>query len=197
MAESDRETEWAGAMRAALVGDADAYRLFLRSVTPYLRRLARQSCARFGASASDAEDAVQEALLAIHLKRSTWDPARPITPWLSAIVRNKLVDMLRRIGQPAVPIDDLVDVLAAEEAGPNPEAGDIERLIGKLKERQRAVVQMVSLEGCSAFEAATRLGMSETGVRVALHRALKSLAALYEAGAGRAMPKRARDQGRG
>lgn len=186
--ESDREHEWATAMRSALAGDADAYRHFLHSVTPYLRRLARHSSARFRASSSDAEDAVQEALLAIHLKRSTWDTTRPITPWLSAIVRNKLIDMLRRSGQAAVPIDDVLDELAAEE--PAPEAMDIERLIGRLKERQRAVVQMVSLEGCSAREAAVRLGMSETGVRVALHRALKSLATLYEAGTGRMAPKR-------
>ena len=179
-------------MRAGLGGDADAYRRFLQSITPYLRRLARQSCAQFGASTSDAEDAVQEALLAIHLKRSTWDTVRPITPWLSAIVRNKLIDILRRLRQPAVPIDDLIDVLAAED-GPNPEAGDVERLIGKLKNQQQAVVRMVSLEGCSALEVATRLGMTETGVRVALHRALKSLAVLYEAGAGRVMPKPARD----
>lgn len=169
-------------MKAALAGDADAYRRFLQSITPHLRALARRSCARFGASTSDAEDAVQEALLAIHLKRSTWDPGRPITPWISVIVRNKLIDMLRRAGQRTVPIDDLVDVLQAEDSAPSGEAGDIERLIGQLKEQQRAVVQMVSIEGCSAREAATRLGMSETGVRVALHRALKSLAALYEAG---------------
>lgn len=182
-------------MRGALGGDAQAYRRFLQSVTPYLRRLARQSCARFGASDSDAEDAVQEALLAIHLKRSTWDSDRPITPWLSTIVRNKLVDVLRRAGRPAVPIDDLADVLAAEETGPHPDVGDIERLIGKLKDQQRAVVQMVSLEGCSAREAAARLGMSETGVRVALHRALKSLANLYQAGAGAAMPNQARGPG--
>ncbi|MCS0496448.1 sigma-70 family RNA polymerase sigma factor [Ancylobacter sp. MQZ15Z-1] len=197
MEESAREEEWAALMRAALAGDAGTYRRFLQSITPYLRRLAQQSCARFGASASDAEDAVQEALLAIHLKRGTWDPARPITPWLSAIVRNKLIDMLRRAGQPAVPIDNLVEVLPAGEAGSAPEAGDIERLIGKLKDQQRSVVRMVSLEGCSAREAATRLGMSETGVRVALHRALKSLASLYEAGAGRAMANRARDPGGG
>ena len=183
-------------MKMALAGDADSYRRFLRSITPYLRTLARQSCARFGASTNDAEDAVQEALLAIHLKRSTWDPARPITPWISVIVRNKLIDMLRRSGERTVSIDDLVDVLQDEDSAQNPEAGDIERLIGQLKDQQRAVVRMVSIEGYSAREAATRLGMSETGVRVALHRALRALAALYEAGSRRDAADRPRSSGR-
>lgn len=139
---------------------------------------------RFGTSAADAEDAVQEALLAIHLKRSTWDPARPITPWLSIIVRNKLIDVMRRSGQRTVSIDDLAEILPAEEISASTEAGDMERLLGKLKEQQRAVIQAVTVEGFTAHEAATRLGMSETGVRVSLHRALKALAALYQANAG-------------
>ncbi|TCK23453.1 RNA polymerase sigma-70 factor (ECF subfamily) [Ancylobacter aquaticus] len=184
MRQASREGEWSTSMRAALAGDADAYRRFLHAVTPHLRTLARQSCARFGAPATDAEDAVQEALLAIHLKRSTWDPARPITPWISVIVRNKLIDVLRRSGQGTVPIDDLVDMLPANDAFACAEPGEVERLMGKLKTQQRAVIQAVTVEGCSAREAATLLGMSETGVRVSLHRALRALAALYQTHAG-------------
>ncbi|MCJ8141865.1 sigma-70 family RNA polymerase sigma factor [Ancylobacter sp. A5.8] len=184
MTRADRESEWAADMRAALAGDADAYRHFLQSVTPHLRAMARSNCAKYGAPASDVEDIVQETLLAIHLKRSTWDPVRPITPWISVIVRNKLIDMLRRSARHTVPIDDFAEVLAADEPADDTPAAQIGRLIGRLKDRQRAVVQAVSIEGCTTREAAARLSMSETGVRVTLHRALKALATLQQSKPG-------------
>lgn len=184
MTKADRESEWAADMRAALAGDAVAYRRFLQSVTPHLRAMARRNCVRYGAPASDAEDVVQEALLAIHLKRRTWDPARPISPWISVIVRNKLIDMLRRSVRLTVPVDEFADVLATEEPADELPAIQIGNLIGRLKDRQRAVVQAVSIEGCTTRGAAARLSMSETGVRVTLHRALKALAALHQAKLG-------------
>lgn len=180
----DREREWAADMRAALSGDAQAYRRFLHSVTPHLRAMARRNCARYGAPACDAEDVVQEALLAIHLKRRTWDPERAITPWIAVIVRNKLIDALRRSLRRTVPIDGLDDRLAAGEPAQEATAAHIGSLLGRLKDSQRAVVQAVSIEGCTAREAAARLSMSETGVRVTLHRALRALAALNQANPG-------------
>jgi RNA polymerase sigma factor (sigma-70 family) len=107
-----REEVWTDLMHAALTGDAVAYRQFLLTVTPYLRALARRRCERVGAPVSDAEDIVQEVLLAVHLKRGTWDQTRPIGPWISTIVRNKMIDTLRRRGrQITVPIDDVVDMI--------------------------------------------------------------------------------------
>src|SRR5882757_2472351 len=102
-------------MRAAIAGDAGAYRLFLEAVTPYLRALALRRGARFGAPGSDAEDVVQEVLLAIHLKRGSWDAARPIGPWISTIVRNKMIDSMRRRGRHVnIPIDDVIATLEAD-----------------------------------------------------------------------------------
>ena len=116
MKHSAREEEWAGWMRSAMDGDTQAYHRFLSAVTPHLRAMARRRCDQFGAPASEAEDVVQEVLLAVHLKRGSWDPARPIGPWLSTIVRNKLIDSLRRRGRHIdVPIDDVMATLEAEE----------------------------------------------------------------------------------
>jgi RNA polymerase sigma factor (sigma-70 family) len=167
-------------MRAAISGDEIAYRLFLEAVTPHLRALARQRCERFGVPQSDAEDIVQEVLLAVHLKRGTWDQSRPIGPWLSAIVRNKLIDILRRQGRHiSVPIEDVIEWLPAEEQSDGLERQDIERMLGQLKQQQRDIVQSISVNGMSVRETASRLRMTEGAVRVALHRALKTLAALY------------------
>ncbi|MFE0753893.1 sigma-70 family RNA polymerase sigma factor [Inquilinus sp. NPDC058860] len=180
MSDPLREDQWATWMRAAIAGDAGAYRLFLQAVTPHLRAMARRRGALFGGSADDAEDVVQEVLLAIHLKRGSWDPSRPIGPWISVIVRNKMIDALRRRGRHVdVPIEDVIDTLAAEAPPDGLEQRDVDRLLSRLQDRQRDIVRSISVEGGSVRETAGRLGMTEGAVRVALHRALKALAALY------------------
>ena len=180
MAKAGREEEWAGLLRAALHGDEQAYRQFLVTVTPYLRAMAARRCAQYGVPSSETEDVLQEVLLAIHLKRGTWDMERPIGPWLSIIVRNKLIDILRRRGKRVdVPIEDVIDTLAAEDESPNLDTMDAERLIARLRPPQDDIVRSISLNGVSIRDTAKRLGMTEVAVRVALHRALKSLASLY------------------
>jgi RNA polymerase sigma factor (sigma-70 family) len=177
---SAREEEWAGWMRRAVDGDAQAYHRFLSAVAPHLRAMARRRCDQFGAPASEAEDVVQEVLLAVHLKRATWDPSRPIGPWLSTIVRNKLIDSLRRRGRHVnVPIEDVIETLEAEEQTGALDRLDAEHMLERLKNPQRDIVRSISIEGAGVRETAERLRMSEGAVRVALHRALKSLAALY------------------
>ena len=49
-----------------------------------------------GLGVEDSEDIVQDALLAMHLKRDTWDDSQPLEPWLRAIAHHKMVDHLRR-----------------------------------------------------------------------------------------------------
>lgn len=167
-------------MRLARQGNEDAYRQLLGRVSVWLRGVARRGLAAAGRSAADCEDVVQETLLAMHLKRDTWDETQPLEPWLRAIARHKLVDHLRRRGfRDHVSIDDQADILAVED-GPDTEArADSRRLLGSLPDRQRRIVEEISLEGRRAGEVALRLGMSEGAVRVTLHRALKTLAAVY------------------
>lgn len=178
--QSVREQQWADWMRSAIDGDAQAYNRFLLAVTPRLRMMARRRCEQFGAPAGEAEDIVQEVLLAVHLKRGSWDPARPIGPWLSTIVRNKLIDSLRRRGRRiSVPIEDVVETLEAPSDTDNFDRQDALTLLQRLKDPQRDIVRSISIEGAGVRETAVRLKMSEGAVRVALHRALKSLATLY------------------
>ena len=165
-------------MRRAVDGDAQAYHRFLSAVAPHLRAMARRRCDQFGAPASEAEDVVQEVLLAVHLKRATWDPSRPIGPWLSTIVRNKLIDSLRRRGRHVnVPIEDVIETLEAEEQTGALDRLDAEHMLERLKNPQRDIVRSISIEGAGVRETAERLRMSEGAVRVALHRGLASLAA--------------------
>lgn len=180
MAKAGREEEWAVLLRAALGGDEASYRRFLVTVTPYLRALAARRCAQYGLPAGETEDVLQEVLIAVHLKRGTWDTQRPLGPWLSIIVRNKLIDILRRRGKRVdVPIEDMLETLAADEAPSGLDTMDAERLISRLRPPQDDIVRSISLNGASIRETAERLKMTDVAVRVALHRALKALASLY------------------
>lgn len=180
MVAASQDADWTQWMRAALAGDSDAYRQFLLSVTPYIRAVARKRCRNAGAADSEAEDIVQEVLLTVHLKRGTWDPSRPISPWISAIIRNKVIDSFRRRGRMInIPIDDVTDHLQADEPKQDIAATEIDALLGQLKLAQRDIVQSISINGDSIQETAARLKMSEGAVRVSLHRALKALGALY------------------
>jgi RNA polymerase sigma-70 factor (ECF subfamily) len=71
---------------------------------------------RLGAGCSDAEDLVQETLIAIHARRATFDRARLFTPWAYAMARSKLVDYLRRSRvRAAVSMDDCEEFFAMDE----------------------------------------------------------------------------------
>jgi RNA polymerase sigma-70 factor (ECF subfamily) len=183
MSISSKENDWAGWMRAAMSGDAGAYRHLLVSLAPHIRAVVRSRCRSWGAPESEVEDIVQEVLLTIHLKRGTWDQSRPIGPWIAAIARNKLIDALRRRRQITVPIEDFADSLQAEDAAPELSTRDIDTLLGSLKPQQRDIVRSISLNGTSIRDTADRLQMTEGAVRVALHRALKALAAFYRSSA--------------
>ena len=116
----------------------------------------------------------------MHLKRDTWDETQPIGPWVRAIARYKLVDHLRRRGfHDHLDIDALADALPSRHDAEAETAIDSRQLLASLPERQRRIVEEISIEGRRAAEVATRLGMSEGAVRVTLHRALKALAIAY------------------
>jgi RNA polymerase sigma-70 factor (ECF subfamily) len=173
----EREKHWAELMDQSLNGDAGAYQRLLVLLTVAVRNAVR---GRVRLAGLEAEDVVQEVLLALHLKRGTWIPGTPLAPWVAAIARNKIVDALRRRGRRTeVPLDTVLESLWFEEAHSQEHAHDLERALARLNHRQREVVRAVSLEGHTAQEAAARLQISEGAVRVTLHRSVKALAATF------------------
>ena len=172
-----RETLWAEWMRAAMEGDTAAYDRFLRDAAQALRGLVRRGLARVGASPSETEDVVQDILIAVHLKRHTWDRSRPIGPWISGIARYKIIDNMRRRGfRTELPIEDFAEILPADSEAEPTAARDVARSLASLPEGQRKVVQSIAVDGVSIAETAKNLNMSEGAVRVSLHRGLGALA---------------------
>lgn len=178
----NREREWAEWMRASLNGDAASYSRLLEQLAPALRVTVRGAASRFSLPLADVEDIVQETLLAVHLKRHTWKQTEPLAPWLRAIARNKLIDNLRRRGRGGrvdVPLDGILETLAAPEPETHLTPADADKLLAAINGRQREVVRAIAVEGLTATETAARLGVSEGAIRVALHRGLAAIAAAF------------------
>ena len=173
------EAELKNLMVAGLGGDAAAHRNLLGQLSWRLRGYYKIRLERIGRSATEAEDLVQEALLAIHVRRHTYDPTEPFTPWVYAIARYKLIDHLRttRAQVSDVPIEDAEDVLAQDDHAGAESAYDLQRLLNGLPPKMRLAIQFVKIDGLSVAEAAIRGHMSESAVKINVHRGLKSLAA--------------------
>jgi RNA polymerase sigma-70 factor (ECF subfamily) len=145
-----------------------------------LRAYYKGKLAKIGRGAAEAEDLVQEAVLAIHIQRHTYDPGEPLTPWVHAIARYKLIDFLRRnrASVADVPIDEANEVTANDDHLSAESSFDVRRLLNHLPEKMRCSIEAVKLDGLSVAEAAQRCRISESGVKVNIHRGLKALAAL-------------------
>lgn len=158
-------------------GDSAAYHAFLKDLSVHLRAFFRK---RLTWLPDEVEDLVQETLLAVHNHRHTYHADQPLTPWVYAIARYKLADMLRRRkGREALhdPLDEEPDVPASSDSEAAEARRDIARLIEQLPDRLRLPIQYMKLDGLSVVEAARKSGMSESAVKVGVHRGLKMLAA--------------------
>ena len=163
----------------ALAGDNSAYTQFLTGSGARLRAYFRR---RMFAFPDDVEDLVQETLLAIHNQRHTYRAELPVTVWLHAIARYKLIDSLRaRSARAAINLpldDDVVDAFADEAPAAAESRRDLLELLAGLPDRFRLPIVYVKVEGLSVAEASARSGMSESAIKVAIHRGLKRLAAM-------------------
>jgi RNA polymerase sigma-70 factor (ECF subfamily) len=166
-----QEAEYRELMLAGLNGDGAAYRTLLQGLTRHLRGYFAR---RLDPAA--AEDAVQETLIAIHSRRATYDPAQPLTAWVYGIARYKLVDEFRRMKRrPTVPLEDAGALFAADETSAAIARRDAEKLLARLPEAKRRLVREVKLDGTSIADVSAQTGLSESAVKVTVHRALKAL----------------------
>ena len=174
------EVELRALMIAALDGDAEAHRELLSRLGARLRGYFKSRLKRINRGPVEAEDLVQEVLIAIHTRRHTYDRSQLLTPWVHAIARYKFVDHLRRTRATMndVAIDSVADVMARDDREAVESGVDLERLLDNISPKMRQAIQDVKLDGLSVREAAQRSGISESSVKVSVHRGLKILARL-------------------
>jgi RNA polymerase sigma factor (sigma-70 family) len=169
--------DWSALMARAQDGDRQAYRTLLENITPYVRKLATR-CFR---APSDIDDAVQDVLLTVHMVRHVYDPKRPFGPWLVAIANRRIIDRLRRetrrkAREVALTADHetFADPAANRNVGAFDEAV-LAQAIDRLPPDQRQTITMLKLKEMSLKEAAAASGRSVVALKVATHRAVKSL----------------------
>jgi len=177
------EVELKALMLASLDGEGASYRSLLDRLSSRLRAYYKGKLAHAGRGATEAEDLVQEVLLAIHLKRHTYDVGEPFTPWVHTIARYKLIDYLRRTRSTAsIPLDEGTEAMAQDDHADAESSHDIRKLLQRLPEKMRCSILCVKLEGRSVAEAAVQCGISESGVKINIHRGLRVLATFIRAG---------------
>ena len=169
-------------MILARTGNGRAMGDLLRGLSPRLRAYIRGQLLRSGRrEPADVEDVLQTVLLAIHAKQDTFDATQPLSGWVYAIARYKVVDHLRRTQHQwsDASIDDAAGIAAADETGAAEASRDLGVVLGRLPERTRSLIEDVKLRGLTASEAAARVGMTEAAVKVAIHRGLQRLFGIF------------------
>ncbi len=162
-------------MRKALDGDKRAYADLLRETARFKRPFLRKKLSL----ENEVDDLLQEILLSIHKARHTYDGLRPYKPWAYAIAKFRLLDFLRihyadRL-RSAVEVSEVENTLQGDVTECRIDYESINKEICKLPEKQALILQMMHQEGYTTKEVAEKIGMTETAVKVAAHRAHKAL----------------------
>lgn len=168
---------WGELLAAAQRGDAGAYRTFLTSIVPFARAVVR----RRTTVADMVEDIVQDVLLTVHRVRHTYEPGRPVKPWLAAIVTRRSIDAMRKRGR--VGAHELHNEAAyetyADPRANKAEAGESARTLAQMMDtltpRQKEALELVKLKEMSLAEASEASGQSVASLKVNIHRAIKRL----------------------
>lgn len=171
------ESRWSELLAAGQLGDAEAYRLFLLSIMPFVQGLARKRTR----SEDMAADVAQDVLLTVHRVRHTYEPGRPVKPWVAAIAVRRSIDAMRRRGRAGareVHNEPAYETYADPQANKE-EAGDPARTLAKmtsgLSRGQKEALELVKLKEMSLAEASAVSGQSVALLKVNIHRAIKKM----------------------
>jgi RNA polymerase sigma factor (sigma-70 family) len=172
---SETVDQWGQWMASAQAGDVKAYRALLEAIQPWLSRYFHRRV-----PPGNSDDLVQEAMIAIHRKRHSYDPSLRFGPWLAAVARYKWIDWLRGQTRRAE-VDLPADLAVAHNHGDAVlAAASVEQLLAKLKPAQSQVIRLVKVEGLSIEEASAATGQSQSLVKVNIHRGMQVLMKLLE-----------------
>jgi RNA polymerase sigma-70 factor (ECF subfamily) len=185
LSQSKDEQELSHLMRLTQSGDSGAYNQLLTRIEKMLQSYVRKSVRD-----DMAEDVIQEIILGIHAKRNTFNTEQFFLPWLYAIARYKVIDYIRAKGKREVLLIDPEDsesllasdiLLASDFFGvvDSFTVDDLESLFVDLPEKQREVIKSVKIDGLSIKETSTKLNLTESDIKISIHRALKTLKARY------------------
>lgn len=172
---TDKTADLEAMMRLAMAGDKQAYSGVLRETARFLRPFLAKRLSHH----AELDDLLQEILLSIHKARHTFDGERPYKPWAFAIAKFRLLDHLRAHYADhlhhAAELSDVENNLFEDVTESSLTYESIKEEIRLLPQRQATILKMMHQEGYTAKEVAAKIGMNESAVKVAAHRAYKVL----------------------
>ena len=179
----EREARWRAWMTAAQDGESVSYEKLLLELLPYVRNMVRRRLFDPGA----VEDVVQNVFVSLHRARNTYRPERPFTPWLSAIARNASVDFMRerqrrQQREVSLELDGVPEpAVAADQADDRELDPRLRGALERIPAAQREAVELIHVVGLTVAEAALRVGVSKSALKVRAHRGYRSMRVALEA----------------
>ena len=178
---TEQDRQWSAWMAAAQDGDGAAYQNLLQAVLPLIRAIVSKKIQ----DPDKTEDIVQDVLMSVHKNRHTYDPELPFKPWLATITQRRTIDALRKIyrqGERETLVDEYPETFLTDDTNISPEddlvfamGDELKSALDSLPAGQRTAVELLKLREMSLKEASEASGMSVAALKVAMHRALKSL----------------------
>lgn len=158
-------------------GQQTFYRQFLEEVYPFILMVVKRKVG----SLMEAEDVSQECLMAIHKSLASYDPSRPIKPWILALVKFKICDHFRALEKKSQEVawPEHFDVTNPDESSNIEETKGVKeeylKLIGQVPENARKALILVKIDGLTYKEASEQLGVNEATLRKRVSRAFGQL----------------------
>jgi RNA polymerase sigma-70 factor (ECF subfamily) len=170
-------------LQRVAVGDEAAFAELYQATSPKLYAVA----VRILRSKEAAEEVIQDCYFRVWEKARDFDPkiAAPVT-WMTAIVRNRSLDELRKRGsRPTADVSE-IENLESDDEHPLEVLGrreDVERLLRcleGLEPERRQIVRLAYLDGMSREALAKRFDRPEGTIKTWLHRSLAQLKGCLE-----------------
>lgn len=152
---------------AAQAGDGKAIALLLERAQPDIRRYAEYNCR----TASDVEEAVQEALILIYRRIASLRAVGAFSGWLLSIVRRACWRLARAVLGAALPLETFSNSARLATTDDNELRLDLTNAIQSLPEHYRQIVLLRDINELTIDEIAQSLSLSREAVKGRLHRA--------------------------
>lgn len=174
--EEQKSHVWRELARKSQQGDKRAYGTLLHEIVPYIRAVLSGSLA----NPDWIDDISQDVLISVHKSLATYSPDMPFHPWLRSIIQFRKTDFLRKhykSKQGKESVQHNVEIFGQDVTNPVAagELKDIENALDELTDKQKEIIEKIKIQGYSTKEVAKEMGMTDSAVKVSVHRALNKL----------------------
>jgi len=166
-------TEDAALVRLCLEGSEQG----ARELVERFQSMVFAVCVKMLGQREDAEDVTQDVFLRVFRALRSWDPARPLQPWILAIAANRCRTALRQRPRDAARSSVEISRVVADGAGASRELTDeLDLAVAALREEYQLCFVLFYQQELSCAEIASVLNRPEGTVKTWLHRARRELA---------------------